>query len=64
MMKIGDIDINQVIELDFRLNVLEKIIERNPAIFNLTQPELERIRREVVEVLKKKYPNSGIEYKG
>jgi hypothetical protein len=65
-IKIGDIDIaQQGLETEFRLSVLEHIIEQiinsNPTLNKPTQEELSDIRKKVVELLKKKYPNSGIE---
>ena len=65
-IKIGGIDIaQQGIETEFRLSVLEhlleQIINRNPTLNKPTQEELNSIRARVVEILKKKYPNSGIE---
>lgn len=65
-IKIGDIDIvKQGLETEFRLGVLEHLLEQiintNPALNKPTQEELNGIRAKVVEILKKKYPNSGIE---
>lgn len=63
---IGDIDIaKQSLETEFRLGVLEHLIEQiinmNPELKKPTIQELKNIRERVVELLKKKYPNSGIE---
>lgn len=65
-IKIGDIDlVKQGLETEFRLGVLEHLLEQiintNTALTKPTQNELEGIRKMVVEQLKKKYPNSGIE---
>lgn len=65
-IKIGDIDIaQQGLETEFRLSVLEHLLEQiinsNPTLNKPTQEELNSIRKKVVEILKKKYPNSGIE---
>lgn len=67
-IKIGDIDIaQQTLDNEFRLAVLERLLERilnsNPNLNKPTQDELSQIRREVVQQLQKKYPNSGIELK-
>ena len=67
-IKIGDIDIaQQTLDNEFRINVLEKLLERivnsNPTLIKPDQNELNQIRVEVVEQLKRKYPNSGIEFK-
>lgn len=65
-IKIGDIDIaQQGLETEFRLSVLEHLLEQiinsNPTLNKPNQEELNNIRKKVVEILKKKYPNSGIE---
>lgn len=62
-IKIGDIDIaQQTLNNEFRLGVLKRLLEhiinRNP---NLN--ELNQFRKETIEQLQKKYPNSGIEFK-
>ena len=67
-IKIGDIDIaNQTLENEFRLGVLERLLENvlnsNPNLNKPTQLQLQQIRKEVVQQLQKKYPNSGIEFK-
>lgn len=67
-IQIGDIDIvKQGIENEFRIMVLEKILERilntNQSLSQPSVDEIERIRREMVEVLRTKYPNSGIEFR-
>jgi len=67
-IKIGDIDIaQQTLDNEFRLGVLERLLERivnsNPGLTKPNQVELNQMRQEVVEQLKKKYPNSGIELK-
>ena len=67
-IKIGDIDIaQQTLDNEFRLGVLERLLEKivnsNPGLTKPNQDELNQLRQEVVEQLKKKYPNSGIELK-
>ncbi|WP_396179647.1 hypothetical protein [Flavobacterium sp.] len=66
-IKIGDIDIaNQIIDNDFRIGVLEKILEKllnsNKNLVLPTQMEIEDFREKTATELKAKYPNSGIEY--
>lgn len=67
-IKIGDIDIaQQTLDNEFRLGVLERLLENvmntNRDLNKPTQNQLNQIRNEVVEQLKEKYPNSGIEFK-
>lgn len=67
-IQFGDIDANQILENEFRINVLErifdKLLQKNQfKIEGLTQEEVESIRSNVAESLKEKYPNAGIEYK-
>lgn len=66
-VKFGEIDANQILENEFRINVLEKIVSeifmRNVGHLNFPAPqEIEEIRREVVAQLQKKYPMSGVTY--
>lgn len=65
--KFGEIDISQILDNEFRIGVLENIIDllirKNPNLIGFTQPEVESIREQVATTLKRKYPNSGIEYK-
>lgn len=67
-IKIGDFDIaNELLNNEFRVSTLEKvlqtIIDNNKTLTLPTQEDLENIRIQTAEQLKKKYPNSGIEYK-
>ncbi|MHC4575204.1 MAG: hypothetical protein ACYS76_13915 [Planctomycetota bacterium] len=69
-MKIGDVDVaSQIIENEYRIMVLENVIERLTAKLPLlggppiSPQEMNEIRRSVVEQLQKKYPNSGITLK-
>jgi fructose-1-phosphate kinase PfkB-like protein len=67
-IKIGDIDIaQQTLDNEFRLGVLEKLLEqivnKNPNLAKPDQNQLNQIRKEVIEKLQVKYPNSGIEFK-
>lgn len=67
-IKIGDIDIaQQTLDNEFRLGVLERLLEsiinNNADLKKPNQAELNKMREEVVNKLKIKYPNSGIELK-
>ena len=67
-IKIGDFDIaNQLLDNEFRIGVLEKLLEKvlnnNPGLKLPTPADLDTFRQKTAEELKKKYPNSGIEYK-
>ena len=65
--RFGEIDISQIVDNEFRIGVLENIIDllirKNPELKGFTQIEVESIREQVANTLKNKYPNSGIEYK-
>ena len=65
-IKFGEIDTSQILQNEFKIMVLEKIIEKLIiATPNAGQwINLLEIRKQVVEELQKKYPNSGIEMKG
>jgi hypothetical protein len=66
-IKFGEIDANQILNNEFRLGVLERLLEgmlnTNPNLKKPTANELQNIRIKVIEELKNKYPNSGIEFK-
>ena len=66
-VKFGDIDANQILDNEFRIGVLEKVLDtitrKNSNLTGVTQAEIEDIRATVANGLKQKYPNSGIEYK-
>lgn len=63
-VKFGEIDASQILENEFRINVLEtildRLIQRNPLAFHISPEEIEQIRQAVVSKLQQKYPNSGI----
>ncbi|MNE83613.1 hypothetical protein D3C80_1804410 [compost metagenome] len=65
--KFGDIDISQILDNEFRIGVLENVIDllvrKNSAMRGFTQREIDDIRISVANSLKVKYPNSGIEYR-
>lgn len=65
--KFGEIDLSQILENEFRIGVLENIIDslikKNTNLNGFTQHEIEEIREQVANNLKRKYPNSGIEYR-
>lgn len=59
--RFGEIEVDQILRNEYRIGVLEKVVE---ALLNNRSPNaeaLERIRADIVEALKIKYPNSGIE---
>ena len=66
-VKFGDIDSGQILDNEFRIGVLERVIDlllqKNPTLNGLSIEEIESMREAVANNLKKKYPNSGIEYK-
>ena len=66
-IKFGEIDSGQILENEFRISVLEKLLEviinNNPSLNKPTQQQIEQIKTSIVEVLKVKYPNSGLSLK-
>lgn len=66
-IKFGEIDSGQILDNEFRIGVLELVIDllvrKNPEITGFSGAELETIREQVATKLKDKYPKSGIEYK-
>ena len=67
-VKFGEIDSMQILHNEFNIGILQKLIEglmaSNPSLVKPNQTQMEEIKRSVAEELAKKYPNSGIEYKG
>lgn len=64
--KVGDIDPGQVLENEYRIAVLEEIVQLLVAKVGskaLSQKEVREIRKKVVARLQEKYPNSGITLK-
>jgi len=62
-IKFGEIDASQILENEFRIMVLEGIIERLLAAAppgSIGQEDIEQIRTLAVKRLKEKYPKSGI----
>lgn len=67
-IKFGEVDASQILENEFKIGVLERVLDKlmqknHVRLTGLTQNEIEDIREVVADHLKKKYPNSGIEYK-
>ncbi len=66
-IRFGEIDANQILENEFRINVLERtldwIISHNGLRESPSEEVGLQIKRDVVKLLKEKYPNSGIELK-
>lgn len=66
-IKIGGIDIaNSVINLEFQVNKLSKIVEmmlkRSHSVFTpaITQQDIGMIEEEIFEELNRKYPEAGL----
>ena len=66
-IKFGEIDASQILDNEFRIKVLEQILawvfNNNPTMKQPTQVDVAQFRKQTIEVLQKKYPNSGITYK-
>lgn len=64
-IKYGDIEFTQILDNEFRIGVLESVIDllisKNPALTAFTKEDLDLINFRVTERLQKKYPNSGIQ---
>lgn len=66
-IKFGEIDANQILENEFRVGVLEKLLEwilnNNYTLTKPSPEQLNGLRNEIVTQLQRKYPNSGINFK-
>ena len=67
-IKFGEIDSAQIMSNEFKILLLEKLLERlmndNKASLVLpTQADIDEIKMNIVSVLQKKYPKSGVQYK-
>lgn len=66
-VKFGEIDSGQILENEYRIAVLERMLEflvnNNPTISTLGPQDIVNIRNSVVEELQAKYPKSGISLK-
>lgn len=64
MINVGGINItDSVINTEFRLGVLERIVDKLLRVAppgTLSVSEMESIRAEVLSAMKKKYPEAGI----
>jgi len=67
-MKFGEINANQILENEFRVGVLERLLEyilkHNLSLKKPNKQDVQEIKEIVMRDLRKKYPNSGIELKG
>lgn len=67
-IKFGEIDATQILQNEFRIGVLEHLLQdivtNNTHLTLPSQERIAEIRQKVIEGLKKKYPSSGIEWKG
>jgi len=63
-IKFGEIDSAQIIENEYRIGVLEHILEylanNNSSLVKPSESDIRSMREKVVEKLAKKYPGSGI----
>ena len=66
-IKFGEIDASQILDNEFRIGVLERLLgwvfSNNLTMRQPTQVDVNQFRKQTFEVLRKKYPNSGITYK-
>lgn len=66
VVKFGEINADQIIENEYRISVLERVVEAlllaNSS--RLTNLDISKVRAEVIAELQEKYPNSGIDLKG
>lgn len=66
-IKFGEIDATQILENEFRIGVLEELVEfllnNNINITKPQQEDIKNMKKKVIEKLTRKYPNSGIKFK-
>jgi hypothetical protein len=69
-IKVGEVDIiPQLLENEFRILVLEQVVDlllrRFPVVGGspISQEEMSQLRQRAIEILQKKYPQSGISIK-
>ena len=67
-LKLGGLDIGQIIENDFRISVLEHLLERilktnEGRIIPPSEQEIDEIRQKVFKDLQERYPNSKLSMK-
>lgn len=63
-IRIAGVDLfSQGLENEYRISVLEKVLDKiitnNPSV-KISEKEIEEIRKEVIFLLQKKYPEAGI----
>lgn len=65
-IKFGEIDANQILDNEFRIKTLERIVQwiinNNPRMTQPKQSDLDGIRREVLTELQSKYPKSDLKF--
>ena len=67
-LKLGGLDIGQIIENDFRISVLEYLLEwilktNEGRIIPPSEQEIDEIRQKVFKDLQERYPNSKLSMK-
>lgn len=64
-LKFGEIDAGQILENEYRVEVLEQVIDwllqNTTTKTSLTSSQIYDFRKKAIERLQKKYPKSGIE---
>lgn len=63
-IQIGSINVpDAIINTEFRVSVLERVVDkliRAAPVGAISENDMQAIRREVVELMQKKYPDAGI----
>ena len=62
-IKFGEIDANQILENEYRIGVLEAIVEKLANKQNVDDAVLAEIKSSVIAKLNEKYPKSGLKLK-